>query len=50
MQLTSLLGHSTLKTTERHLNPNVKTLGEAMKRRWDGEEETDAQVAGGREA
>ena len=31
-----LLGHSNLKTTERYLNPNVKTLGEAMKKvmRW----------------
>ena len=27
-----LLGHSNLKTTERYLNPNVKTLGEAMKK------------------
>ena len=27
-----LLGHSNLKTTERYLNPNVKTLGAAMKK------------------
>ena len=31
-----LLGHSNLETTERYLNPNVKSLGEAMRKvmRW----------------
>ena len=27
-----LLGHANLKTTERYLNPNVKMLGEAMRK------------------
>ena len=31
-QIHYLLGHAKLKTTERYLNPNVKMLGEAMRK------------------